>query len=97
MQQASMIHEVEVTVEGVPHKASYFVEHGVIHAHLGGRMLLSPLNGGDAASMVVALLKGRAAHDARKSRQAGMWREIRSQMTNDGGASNGSASMASAG
>ncbi|MGV8950874.1 MAG: hypothetical protein ACOH2M_07195 [Cypionkella sp.] len=75
-----MIHAIEITLEGVPHKASYFVEHGVIHAHIDGRLLLSPLNGGDAAAMVAALLKGRATQEARKSRQAGMWREVRNQM-----------------
>lgn len=76
MQQTSMIHEVEITEAGTAHKASYFVELGVIHANIGGRILLSPLNGGDAAAMVKALLTGRALQDARKNRQANLWREV---------------------
>jgi hypothetical protein len=51
-----MVFEVQVRHEDIVKTASYFVEHGVIHARIGERVMRSPLLGGDANEMVRAML-----------------------------------------
>ena len=66
-QQTSIVLEVMVERDGRPYVAPYFVEHGVIHAKIGDRVLLAPLVGGTADEMVRALLCGHLDRLSRMS------------------------------
>lgn len=74
MEQKSQVLEVEVEHQGEIHRASYFVEGEVVHARIGGKVLRSPLGGGDAAEKVRALLTGHLLLQSRKARNAEIWR-----------------------
>lgn len=66
MQQISMVLDVEIAENGGTHRASYVVDHGVIHARIGDRIMLRPVGDGDAAEMVSALLRGHLLRDAQE-------------------------------
>lgn len=70
----SVVLDVAVEHEGQTHKATYFVEGDVVHAQVGGRVLASPLGGGDAQQKVRTLLLGHLLLESRKARQAASWR-----------------------
>lgn len=79
LRQTSMVHDVEISHEDTVHKASYFVEHGVIHARIGERVMLSPVNGGDPDRTVRSMLLGQILQNTRKARQASHWRRTGAQ------------------
>ena len=58
MQRHSIILQVVVQFDGEPHTAAYFVERDVIHAQVGGRVIVTPLLGTDPAETVKAQLLG---------------------------------------
>ena len=72
-QRQSVVLEVEVEFEGQTHRATYFVEGDVVHARVGGRVLVSPLGGGDAEAKVRTLLLGHLQLETRKTRQSARW------------------------
>ena len=69
----SVVLDVDVEHEGQTHRATYFVENDVVHARVGGKVLLSPLGGGDAQEKVRTLLLGHLLLETRKARQAMSW------------------------
>jgi hypothetical protein len=73
MDRHSIVETVEVTHEGEVHAASYYVEAGVIHAYLGGRMIMCPVGNVPAADTVRALLTGHLLQQARRADQAKRW------------------------
>ena len=68
-QQESIVLEVIVERDGRTYAAPYFVEHGVLHAKIGDRVLLLPVVGGNADEMVRALLRGHLGRLSRISAQ----------------------------
>lgn len=75
MQQQSIVLEAEVRHGGQTHKAAYFVEGDVIHARVGGRVLVAPLAGGDADERVRSLLLGHLISESRMAGYAARWRD----------------------
>lgn len=73
MEQHSQVLTTQVEFEGETYEASYFIEHGVIHANIEGRFLQTPLSGVDAAHTVQAVLKGHLLQTHRKSQQRDQW------------------------
>jgi hypothetical protein len=73
MERQSIVETVEVTHEGVVHTASYFVEAGVIHANIGGRVVMCPVGNVPAANTVKALVTAHLLQQARKADQAKRW------------------------
>ena len=69
----SVVLDLDVEHEGQTHRATYFVENDVVHARVGGKVLLSPLGGGDAQEKVRTLLLGHLLLETRKARQAMSW------------------------
>ena len=72
-QQESIVLEARVERDGRLYAAPYFIEHGVIHAKIGSRVLLAPLVGGNADEMVQALLRG---HLDRLSRMSALTQRV---------------------
>ena len=73
MDRNSIVQTVKVTHEGAVHIASYFIEAGVIHADIGGRMVMCPVGNVPAAETVRALLTGHLLQQARRADQAKRW------------------------
>jgi hypothetical protein len=71
--RASVVLDVDVEYEGQMHRATYFVEGDVVHARVGGRVLISPLAGGDAQEKVRTLMMGHLLIGTRRARQATSW------------------------
>ena len=71
--QPSLVRDIEIEHEGVSHRATYFIEHGIIHARIGERLLSVPLSIGDPDATVANLLRGHLAQSARRERQASRW------------------------
>lgn len=69
-QQESIVLEARVEQDSQVHTATYFVEHGVVHARIGDRVRLVPLLGGDADEIVSAFLRSNLATVARESCQS---------------------------
>ena len=74
--QTSIVLDVQVEHEGDTHVASYFVEHGVVQARIGARVLLVPLLDGDADEMVKVLLREHLRQTSRMVHQAGVWQRV---------------------
>jgi len=55
-EQECQVRVVEVRHGGAVHRASYFVERNIIHAQIGGHIMVSPLGNVLAADTVKALL-----------------------------------------
>jgi hypothetical protein len=78
MERQSIVQEVEVEHDGQHLKASYFVEHGIIHASIGGRSISAPIGPSGAAGTVRALLTGQILQNARRMENAVKWSEVTS-------------------
>ncbi|MET3899738.1 hypothetical protein ABIB57_003700 [Devosia sp. UYZn731] len=76
VQQSSMVLDVEVSHHGTVHKASYFVEHGVIHAKIGDGVRQFPLDDGDAGATVMSHLTGYLHQIDRKRALARIWSSV---------------------
>jgi hypothetical protein len=60
------IFETQVIHEGQVHKASYFVENGIIHASIDGQTTRAPVGRGPAEAIVKAVLLGKLRHKSRQ-------------------------------
>jgi hypothetical protein len=58
MERESQILTTEVEFEGESYSATYYVEHNIIHAHIGGRLMSTPVAHVPAERTVQALLQG---------------------------------------
>lgn len=66
MEQEGLVQNVSIDHFGETFSSSYFVENGMIHASIGGRVLISPLGNCPAADTVRALLTGHLLQNSRK-------------------------------
>lgn len=71
-----MVLDAEVSHHGAVHKASYFVEHGVIHAKIGDSIRQFPLDERNAADTVASHLTGYLHQVERKRELARIWRNV---------------------
>lgn len=76
LQQNAMILDVEALHRGTVYKASYFVEHGVIHAKIGHGVRQIPLNNRDAAATVLSHLTGFLQQTDRKRELIRIWSNV---------------------
>lgn len=79
MERQSMVHRVAVTHAGQTYKADYFVQDGVIHANLEGRVLRRPLSDAEPAETVRAMLAGHLVHRNRKFSMLADWTKLKRQ------------------
>jgi hypothetical protein len=73
MERPSMVHRVVVDHAGHTYHADYFVEAGVIHANLGGHIVLAPITDATPADTVRSLLSGQLARRSRKLSAVAEW------------------------
>lgn len=74
MEGKSIVLTTQVEFEGNSYSATYFVnDDDVVHANIGGKVLLTPLAMRSAEKVVQALLTGHLLQQTRKSRNAGKW------------------------
>lgn len=68
-----LVQTVEVTYDGEVHQATYFVDSNIIHAQIGGHIMLSPLGNVPAGETVKALLTEHLVQKHRVTNQAKNW------------------------
>lgn len=73
MERHSQVFDVEVSYDGQPHRASYFVEADKIYASIDGRVVIAPLGPLPATETVKTMLSGHLLQQSRKFRQATRW------------------------
>lgn len=73
MERQSTVFTTSVVFGGSTFEASYYIEHGIIHAHIGGRVLMSPVGTQLAEQTVQTLLTGHLLQQSRKARHFGNW------------------------
>ncbi|KRA97869.1 hypothetical protein ASD83_12380 [Devosia sp. Root685] len=73
MEMQSQVFDVEVEFDGQTHKAAYFVENGVIHAQVEGKLIVSPLGAVPASKTVKALVTGQLLQLKRRHKQRISW------------------------
>jgi len=73
MEQHSQVLTTQVEFEGQTYEASYFIENGIIHANIDGRMLQTPLTAVDASRTVQIILRGHLLQTHRKSQKRDQW------------------------
>ena len=73
MEMQSQVFDVEVEFDGQTHKAAYFVENGVIHAQVEGKLIVSPLGAVPASKTVKALITGQLLQLKRRHKQRISW------------------------
>jgi hypothetical protein len=73
MEQHSQVLTTLVDFEGETYEASYFIEHGIIHANIDGRIIQTPLSSVDATQTVQAVLRGYLLQTHRKAQQRNSW------------------------
>ncbi|KFL29478.1 hypothetical protein JP75_20600 [Devosia riboflavina] len=73
MEQHSQVLTTEVEFDGNSYTATYFVEHGIIHANIDGRLVHAPLTQEEAQRTVQAMLTGHLLQTHRKSAQRDSW------------------------
>ena len=69
MERESMVGSVSSDIPGESLMARYFVENGVIHANVAGRMLLTPVGNCSPRNTVKALLTSFALQHARRTEE----------------------------
>lgn len=69
MTRSQMVHKVEITDQGASAKATFYVEHGIIHANIEGKMVALPCIGDDAEGVVRALLTEHIVAQSIRARQ----------------------------
>lgn len=72
-ERLGLVQRVEVRHGGEVHRADYFVEHNIIHAQIGERTLLTPVNNCPASDTVKVLLAGHLMQQDRKMGQVRRW------------------------
>lgn len=73
MEMQSQVFDVEVEFDGQTHKAAYFVENDIIHAQVGGKLIVSPLGTVPASKTVKALMTGQLLQLKRRQQQRINW------------------------
>lgn len=73
MRQENVVQEVAIVDGGKTHKASYFVEYGILHANLGGRIVRLSIDTDQSEETVRRLLLGHIQTKAWKQRMAERW------------------------
>lgn len=73
MQQESIVREVAIVDAGEVHRASYFVENGTLHAHVGGRVIRLSIGADHSELTVRRLLAGHVQIKDWKRKMAERW------------------------
>ena len=73
MQNEHIVRDMEVSDGGRHYKASYFVEHGILHTNIDGRMLSMPVGSDDPEQAVKRLLLGHAQMKTWRQRFRDRW------------------------
>lgn len=73
MERRFQVYDVSVEFEGNVHSASYYIENDVIHANIGGRMIMTVLGGNLGSQTVKALLLAHLLQAKRKLRHRAQW------------------------
>lgn len=73
MERESLVSDVLVEHEGSIHKASYFVEAGMIHGRMGDRKFLAPVGLAGPEGTVRALVTEQLLERNRKLRHSTSW------------------------
>lgn len=74
MDRTSVVLETQIELEGETFTASYFVDpEGVIHANIGGKVMLAPTTHLPADAVVKSLLTGHILKQSRKYRLTMDW------------------------
>jgi hypothetical protein len=74
MQEESIVREIEISDGRQIHKASYFVESGVLHARIGEKTVSLAVFGGETSDEAVRrLLLGQVQTRAWRQRMAARW------------------------
>ncbi|MDB5527417.1 MAG: hypothetical protein JWR51_520 [Devosia sp.] len=74
MDEENIVRDLEVSDSTRTLKASYFVEHGVLHASIEGRVFRLPVGDDTSADAVHRLLVGNLQTRAWRKRMATHWR-----------------------
>ncbi|QDZ11590.1 hypothetical protein [Devosia ginsengisoli] len=73
MQEESIVRDIEISDGRQVHKASYYVENGMLHARIGGKMI-SLVTGAETSDEAVRrLLSGHIQTKAWRQRLAERW------------------------
>lgn len=75
MRQESVVQEVAIVDGGEIHKASYFVENGILHANVGGKIIRLHVDADQSEETVRRLLLGHVQTKAWRQRMAERWRK----------------------
>lgn len=73
MDRESVVFEAAVDYFGQIHTATYYVEHGIVHAHIAGRIIPNPVADDGAEATVKRLLVGHAIKARRRADIARRW------------------------
>lgn len=73
MERQSTVLTTSVDFEGDTYSASYFIEGGIIHAEIGGRVLMTAVGLHSAEQSVKMLLTGHLLQQSRKTRHSTNW------------------------
>ena len=76
IERASMVIDVAFEHEAQTHTACYFIEHNLIHAKIGDRLLAVPMLGPSASQLVRALLRDYVLGQPRVYRAPAQYRDI---------------------
>lgn len=74
--RASMVHEVKLQRGGEIHVATYYIEHGLIHASVDGKTMIAPLGVVPATDTVRVLLASILLHRARRAGERRSWADV---------------------
>ncbi|MFC3706305.1 hypothetical protein ACFOOL_16275 [Devosia honganensis] len=73
MERDGLVQDVEIQLDGEIHKATYFVEGGVIHAQLGDQTYRLPLGRRPAGEMVKSLMAEKLRRKGFRESLARKW------------------------
>lgn len=74
--QENVVRDIVVEHLGLPHRATYFVEHGQIHVKTGAKIFRLPVTQKPADEAVEALLIGLATDAMRERNQSNRWAKL---------------------
>lgn len=73
MERQFQVYDAAVEFDGEVHLAIYYIENNVIHANIGGRMIMTVLGGNPGSQTVKALLIAHLVQGKRKLRHLKVW------------------------
>lgn len=73
MERQFQVYDAAVEFDGEVHTASYYIENNVIHANIGGRMIMTVLGSNPGSQTVKALLLAHLLQAKRKLRHRAQW------------------------